>query len=51
MARAVQPVVMLVCNFALQAAQRTNIEWRVMISKLGLIFPAEFDGPFFVDNF
>lgn len=41
--------VMQVWNFALQAAQRTNIEWRVVISKLGLISPAELDGSFFVD--
>ncbi|KAH0839535.1 mediator complex subunit 13 C-terminal-domain-containing protein [Lanmaoa asiatica] len=32
-----------VWNFALQTARRTNIEWRLVISKLGLMSPTELD--------
>ncbi|KAG9317057.1 mediator complex subunit 13 C-terminal-domain-containing protein [Chiua virens] len=35
--------VLQVWDFALQAARRTNIEWRLVISKLGLMSPAELD--------
>ena len=40
--------ILQVWNFALQAARRTNIEWRLVISKLGPMSPAELDGSFFV---
>lgn len=38
-----------VWNFALQTARRTNVEWRLVISKVGLVSPAELDGSFFVN--
>lgn len=41
--------VLRVWNFALQAARRTNIEWRLVISKLGPMSPAELDGPSFIN--
>lgn len=41
--------VLQVWSFALQAARRTNIEWRLVISKLGPMSPAELDGTFFVN--
>ena len=40
--------VLQVWNFALQAARRTNIEWRIVISKLGSMSPTELDGLSFV---
>lgn len=40
--------ILQVWNFALQAARRTNIEWRLVITKLGLMSPAELDGSSFL---
>ena len=41
--------ILQVWNFALQAARRTNVEWRLVISKLGAMSLAELDGLFSVD--
>lgn len=41
--------ILRVWNFALQAARKTNIEWRLVISKLGLMSPAELDGSLFLN--
>lgn len=40
--------ILQVWDFALQTARSTNIEWRLVISKLGLMSPAELDGSSFL---
>ena len=41
--------ILQVWNFALQTARRTNVEWRLVISKLGPMSSIELDGSYFVN--